>query len=95
MNTVVTRGRGELVVTATGMATEMGGVAGLLQTAHSAPTPLQQQLATLGKRLAAVGPAAVAVFFVLGLARGESVADTVLASVALAVAAIPKVCRRS
>jgi Ca2+-transporting ATPase len=72
------------------MATEMGGVAGLLQTAHSSPTPLQEQLATLGKRLAAVGAAAVAVFFVLGLARGESVADTVLASVALAVAAIPE-----
>jgi Ca2+-transporting ATPase len=90
MNTVVTRGRGELAVTATGMATEMGGVARLLQTSHSAPTPLQEQLATLGKRLAAVGAAAVAVFFVLGLAQGESVADTVLASVALAVAAIPE-----
>lgn len=90
MNTVVTRGRGELVVTETGMATEMGDVASLLQAAHSAPTPLQEQLATLGKRLAAVGAAAVTVFFVLGLARGESLADTVLSSVALAVAAIPE-----
>jgi Ca2+-transporting ATPase len=90
MNTVVTRGRGELVVTATGMATEMGAVAGLLQAAHSSPTPLQEQLEVLGKRLAAVGAAAVAVFFVLGLARGESVADTMLAAVALAVAAIPE-----
>jgi len=90
MNTVVTRGRGELVVTATGMATEMGALAGLLQAAHTAPTPLQEQLAGLGKRIAAVGVAAVAVFFVLGLARGESLADTVLAAVALAVAAIPE-----
>jgi Ca2+-transporting ATPase len=90
MNTVVTRGRGELVVTATGMGTEMGALAGLLQAAHTAPTPLQQQLAGLGKRIAAVGVAAVAVFFALGLARGESLADTVLAAVALAVAAIPE-----
>ncbi|CAA9269053.1 MAG: Lead, cadmium, zinc and mercury transporting ATPase; Copper-translocating P-type ATPase [uncultured Acidimicrobiales bacterium] len=90
MNTVVTRGRGELVVTATGMATEMGALAELLQAAHNAPTPLQEQLAVLGERLAAVGGAAVAVFFLLGLARGESVADTLLAAVALAVAAIPE-----
>ncbi|HEX5615525.1 MAG TPA: cation-translocating P-type ATPase, partial [Acidimicrobiia bacterium] len=90
MNTVVTRGRAELLVTATGMATEMGALAGLLQAARSGPTPLQEQLAVLGKRLAAVGAAAVAVFFVLGLARGESLADTVLAAVALAVAAIPE-----
>ncbi|MEW6470861.1 MAG: HAD-IC family P-type ATPase [Actinomycetota bacterium] len=90
MNTVVTRGRGEMVVTATGMATEMGAVAGMLQAAQATPTPLQAQLAVLGKRLAGVGAAAVAVFFLLGLARGESVADTVLAAVALAVAAIPE-----
>jgi Ca2+-transporting ATPase len=90
MNTVVTRGRGELVVTATGMATEIGALAELLQAAHTAPTPLQEQLAVLGKRLAAVGAVAVAVFFVLGLARGEPLGDTVLASVALAVAAIPE-----
>ena len=90
MNTVVTRGRGELVVTATGMATEIGALAGLLQSAPTTPTPLQEQLAVLGKRLAAVGGVAVSVFFVLGVARGEPVADTVLAAVALAVAAIPE-----
>jgi len=90
MNTVVTRGRGELVVTATGMSTEMGALAGLLQAAHASTTPLQLQLAVLGRRLALVGGAAVALFFALGLARGESLADTVLSSVALAVAAIPE-----
>jgi Ca2+-transporting ATPase len=90
MNTVVTRGRGDLLVTATGMGTELGALAGLLQAAPEETTPLQQQLAALGKRLALVGVAAVAVFFALGLARGESLADTVLSSVALAVAAIPE-----
>jgi Ca2+-transporting ATPase len=90
MNTVVTRGRGELVVTATGTATEIGGLAGLLQAAPQSPTPLQIQLAALGKRLALVAIAAVAVFFALGLARGEPLADTVLSAVALAVAAIPE-----
>jgi Ca2+-transporting ATPase len=90
MNTVVTRGRGELIVTATGMATEIGAVAGLLEAAPVEPTPLQRQLGGLGKRLAVVGVIAVAVFFALGLARGQSLADTLLAAVALAVAAIPE-----
>jgi Ca2+-transporting ATPase len=90
MNTVVTRGRGELLVTSTGMATEMGALAGLLQAAHTAPTPLQEQLDVLGKRVAVIGAAAVAIFFSLGLLRGEPLADTVLAAVALAVAAIPE-----
>ena len=90
MNTVVTRGRGELIVTSTGMATEIGNLAELLHTARVELTPLQRQLAALGKRLAVVGGIAVAVFFLLGLARGESVADTVLSAVALAVAAIPE-----
>ena len=90
MNTVVTRGRGELLVTATGMATEIGGLAELLQAAPQETTPLQEQLGALGKRLAVVGVAAVAVFFALGLARGDSLADTALVAVALAVAAIPE-----
>jgi Ca2+-transporting ATPase len=90
MNTVVTRGRAELLVTATGMATEIGTLAGLLHGAVSEPTPLQRQLATLGRRIAFVGAAAVAVFFVLNIARGASLADTALSAVALAVAAIPE-----
>jgi Ca2+-transporting ATPase len=90
MNTVVTRGRGEFVVTGSGMATEIGSLAGLLQSVQHEATPLQEQLAALGKRLALVGVAAVVVFFALGLARGDSLADTVLSSVALAVAAIPE-----
>jgi Ca2+-transporting ATPase len=90
MNTVVTRGRAELLVTGTGMATEIGTLAGLLDAAVPEPTPLQRQLATLGRRIAFVGAAAVAVFFVVNVASGASLSETALASVALAVAAIPE-----
>ena len=90
MNTVVTRGRGEVLVTTTGMGTEVGRIAGLLDAAVAGDTPLQVQLHALGRRLALVAAAAVAVFATLSLVRGESLADTVLASVALAVAAIPE-----
>ena len=90
MNSVVTRGRGELVVTATGMGTEIGRVAGLLDAAAVRTTPLQDQLHALGKRLALVAGIAVSAFLVLGLARGDSLSDTVLSAVALAVAAIPE-----
>lgn len=90
MNTVVTRGRIELVVAETGATTEMGRLASLLEETESGPTPLQQQLDALGRRLAAVAGVAVAVFFGLGLLRGQGLADTLLSAVALAVAAIPE-----
>ena len=90
MNTVVTRGRIELVVTETGATTEMGRLASLLEETEAGPTPLQQQLDALGRRLAAVAGVAVAVFFGLGLLRGQGLADTLLSAVALAVAAIPE-----
>ena len=90
MNTVVTRGRAEVLVTDTGMATEIGHLASLLQATGDQQTPLQEQLHVLGKRLAVAAGVAVAAFFVLGLLRGGTVAETVLSSVALAVAAIPE-----
>ena len=90
MNTVVTRGRGEVLVTATGMSTEIGHLAGLLQATPQQRTPLQEQLHVLGKRLAVAAAVAVTAFFALGLLRGGSLADTLLSSVALAVAAIPE-----
>lgn len=90
LNTVVTRGRGELVVTATGAATEMGRLAGMLAAAGAGETPLQIQLHALGRRLAAVAGVAVAAFLALNLLRGEPLSETLLASVALAVAAIPE-----
>jgi Ca2+-transporting ATPase len=90
MNTVVTRGRGEMVVAATGAATEMGRIAGMLQTAGDETTPLQRRLDQLGRRLAMLAGLVVALFVVLGLLRGEPVAQLVLTAIALAVAAIPE-----
>ena len=90
MNTVVTRGRLEAVVTATGMDTEMGRLANLLGDTSEPATPLQAQLDTLGKRLALIAGVVVALMFGAGLARGDDLMDTALTAIALAVAAIPE-----
>jgi Ca2+-transporting ATPase len=90
MNTVVTRGRIEAIVVATGMHTEMGRLAGLLADAAEGDTPLQAQLDGLGKRLALIACAVVALMFVFGLMRGDPLARTAMAAIALAVAAIPE-----
>jgi Ca2+-transporting ATPase len=90
MNTVVTRGRIEAVVCATGMQTEMGKLAGLLAETAESTTPLKMQLDALAKRLAAIAGAVVALMFALGLARGDDLVDTTMTAIALAVAAIPE-----
>lgn len=90
MNSVVTRGRGEMLVTATGAATEMGRIAGMLATAQDGRTPLQDRLDSLGRRLAAIAGVVVGLILVLGLLRGQPWVETVLNAVALAVAAIPE-----
>ena len=90
MNTVVTRGRAELLVTATGMATEMGRLGDMLAEAEAGPTPLQLQLDGLGRRLALIAGIVVTLIFALGLLRGEPLAQILLTSIALAVAAIPE-----
>jgi magnesium-transporting ATPase (P-type) len=68
-NTVVSRGRIEAVVTATGMQTEMGRIAGLLEEAAESATPLQVQLDRLGKRLAAMASVAIFELYWLRCAR--------------------------
>jgi len=90
MNTVVTRGRAELLVTATGMATEMGKLAGMIAAAPESETPLQKQLDTLGKKLAAIAGVVVTLIFALDYLRGAARSDAALTAVALAVAAIPE-----
>ncbi len=90
MNTTVTRGQAELVVTATGMQTEIGRIAGLLRSTETERTPLQRQLDGLAHSLAKLAGAIVAAVFVIGLVRGESASDLLLTAVALAVAAIPE-----
>jgi P-type Ca2+ transporter type 2C len=90
MNATVTRGRGEFVVTSTGMSTEIGRIAGLISSTNHERTPLQRQLDTLAGSLAKLAGVIVAAVFVIGLARGESIGDLLLTAVALAVAAIPE-----
>lgn len=90
MNTTVTRGRAEMVVTATGMATEMGRLAGMLAETEGVSTPLQIQLDSLGKRLAIIAGVVVTIMLISGLLRGEPWMQMVMTSIALAVAAIPE-----
>ena len=90
MNTSLTRGRAELVVTATGMRTEVGAIAGLLQGGEQPKTPLQVQLDAVGKRIALIGGIAVAAYAALALARGHSPGGIALSAVALAVATVPE-----
>ena len=90
MNTTLVRGRAEMVITSTGMGTEVGRLAGLLGAADTQDTPLQHQLDKLGKRLAAIAGVAVLAVFLVGLSQGDEVSEAVLGAVALAVAAIPE-----
>ncbi|MFE1441115.1 cation-translocating P-type ATPase [Streptomyces sp. NPDC058739] len=90
MNTALTRGRAEMIVTATGMRTELGTIAEALRSGAEPPSPLQVQLDSLGRRLALVSAVAVAVYALASLVRGEAPADIALRAVALAVAAIPE-----
>jgi Ca2+-transporting ATPase len=88
--TSVTAGRGRLLVTATGMGTELGRVADLLRGAGGGRTPLQQRLDVLVKKLAAAAGVIVVLVFVIGLLRGEDIDTLLLTAVSLAVAAIPE-----
>ncbi len=90
MNTTVTRGRAEMVVTATGMNTQLGLLADMLGSAEESPTPLQVQLDDLGKRLALIAGIVVLFMLIAGLLRGEPWTQMVLTAIALAVAAIPE-----
>ena len=86
----VTYGAATAVVTATGMNTEMGKIAGLLEGEGETQTPLQQKLAQLGKYLGFLALAACAVIFVVGLLSGIPVLEIFMTAVSLAVSAIPE-----
>ncbi len=88
--TLVTYGRGCGVVVATGMATEIGRIAGLLGTTGQVRTPLQKRLAAFGQRLALVVIALCGIIFAVGLLRGEPPVLMFLTAISLAVAAIPE-----
>ena len=90
MGTVTTFGRGLALVTTTGMQTELGKIADLIQTVGNEPTPLQKRLAQLGKGLAVAALVIVGIVFALGLARGEEFRNMLLTGISMAVAAIPE-----
>ncbi len=90
MNNAVTRGRAEMVVTATGMETEIGRLANLLTQTEDGATPLQLQLDSLGKRMALIALAVIVLLFISALWRGEPLIQTAFTAIALAVAAIPE-----
>lgn len=90
MGTIVTYGRGQAIVTETGMNTELGAIATMIQTVGQEQTPLQRRLDQLGKKLAMAALAIVAIVFVLGVMRGEDIRLMFLTAMSMAVAAVPE-----
>ena len=86
----ITYGTATAVVTATGMDTEMGKIANLLDGETDTQTPLQQKLAQMGKYLGVVALAACAIIFVVGLANKIPALEIFMTAVSLAVSAIPE-----
>ena len=87
--TFVTYGRGSGMVIATGMQTELGRIAKMLQE-DEVQTPLQQRMALFGKKLSVIVLILCGLFFIAGWLRGEGLVKMVMTSISLAVAAIPE-----
>lgn len=90
MGTVALRGRGEAVITATGMKTKMGDIAGMLKEIEQEATPLQKKLDKLGKTISLICLGVCAVVMLIGVVRGENWMDMILTGISLAVAAVPE-----
>ena len=88
--TLVTYGRAVILVTTTGMQTEMGKIAHLIDSAKEKQTPLQQSLNEFSKKLSIIVLLICAVVFLLGVWRDMVITEALMFSVALAVAAIPE-----
>ena len=88
--TVATYGRGVAVVTDTGMHTQLGNIATLLQNVGQESTPLQRRLEQVGRGLAVAALAIVAVVFIMGVLRGEELRLLFMTAISLAVAAVPE-----
>ncbi len=89
MNTSVTRGRAEMIVTTTGMGTEMGNIADLLNKTEADKTPLQKQLDRLTVIIASLAGLAFILMVIMGLRNGQAMDAIFIAGVALAISAIP------
>ncbi len=90
MGTSVTYGRGEMVVTSTGLDTELGKIAKMLMSVEDSQTPLQKRLDQLSKYLVFGAIGIVGIVFVVGLLRGIPLEEMFLTSISLAVAAVPE-----
>lgn len=86
----ITYGTAKALVTSTGMQTEMGKIAGLLEGESEGQTPLQQKLAELGKYLGFVALGACGIIFLIGIVSGIPVMEIFMTAVSLAVSAIPE-----
>lgn len=88
-NTQVTRGTATVVITDTGMGTQMGQIASMLSAVKPGKSPLQRELDSLTGVLGWIAWGAVAVIIVTGLARGQEVASVILLGISMAISAIP------
>ena len=89
-SSLVTYGRGKGIVVETGMTTEVGKIAGMINSTEKQETPLQQKLDKLGKTLGIAALVICAVIFVLGILQGKEIISMFMTAVSLAVAAIPE-----
>ena len=89
-SSLITYGRGKAIVVETGMNTEVGKIAGILNNTEKQETPLQRRLNSLGKTLGIAALAICAFIFVLGLLQGKDVISMFMTAVSLAVAVIPE-----
>lgn len=90
MSTIVTYGRGRGIIIGTGMETEIGKIASMLNEAEETQTPLQKKLGAFGKLLGIICIAVSIVIVALGLLRGEPMLEVFMTAISLAVAAIPE-----
>jgi Ca2+-transporting ATPase len=89
MNTNVTRGSGELIVTTTGMATEVGHISNMLSQESEATSPLTKQLNKLTSQILVISGTALVISILINTSRGHSFKEVFLAAIAFAIAAIP------
>ena len=89
-SSLITYGRGKAIVVETGMNTEVGKIAGMINSTEKQETPLQRRLNSLGKTLGIAALSICAVIFVIGLLQGKGVIDMFMTAVSLAVAVIPE-----
>lgn len=90
MSTNVTYGRGEGIVTATGMETQIGKIAGMITLSENEMTPLQKRLAELGKILSIVAVFLCAALFLIAVIQHRNIPEMLITAISLAVAAVPE-----